>query len=178
MIKALANLNFRDIGGLQAVDGLRLRHRMIYRSEGPASFLAEHRRELRALDIRLICDLRAEVERTAAPNDWSDTGRLLNLEVADDLRAATNAGWRALRDDPTETGARNAMVANYRAIPAALHPRMDLLIDAIVDGEYLNAAFDALARRWGSIDAYFGSAGLDADRRGEFRQVMLEPQAA
>ncbi len=252
MIKALSSLNFRDLGGLPAADGRRLRYDMIYRSEGPGSFSAEHRRELRALDIRFICDLRSEVERRTAPNDWNETGRLLHFDVTSDLRTATNQGWSSLRNDPSEDGAKTAMKANYMAIPTALHPRIVPLIDAIidretpvlihctagkdrtgvlvalllallevpyedivcdylrsdvfaknlrlagsiadafnetlgfrpsaatinamigVDTEFLDAAFTTVVRDWGSIGAYFASAGSDRGRCERFRDVLLE----
>jgi len=117
MTVALSRLNFRDLGGMRAADGRFVRHGAIYRSEGPASFLEQHRAELAELDIRLICDLRADVERAPAPNDWSASGRLLNMEISNDLRVATNEGWAALRHDPSEAGAIRAMTANYEAMP-------------------------------------------------------------
>ena len=135
MTVALSRLNFRDLGGMRAADGRFVRHGAIYRSEGPASFLEQHRAELVELDIRLICDLRADVERAAAPNDWSASGRLLNMEISNDLRVATNEGWAALRHDPSEAGAIRAMTTNYGAMPGALQPHVGGLIKAIVDGE-------------------------------------------
>jgi protein-tyrosine phosphatase len=135
MTVALSKLNFRDLGGLPAAGGRRLRHRMVYRSEGPASFAEDHQRELTALGFRLICDLRADVERRKAPHTWENSARLLNLDITNDLRTETNQGWTALRDDPSEAGARKAMIVNYAAIPAAVHPHIGLLIDAIAAGE-------------------------------------------
>jgi protein-tyrosine phosphatase len=132
---ALSKLNFRDLGGIAAVDGRVLRERRLYRSEGPASFSPVHHAELAGLEIRLICDLRSAVEREAAPNDWSAGARLLNLEMTQDLRVATNGGWSALRDDPSEAGARRAMQANYAAMPAALQPHLAKLVAAILAGE-------------------------------------------
>src|SRR5580698_4423879 len=101
MTVALSKLNFRDVGGLPAGSGKWVRPGVLYRSEGPANFTDEHRRELGELGIKLICDLRADVERRVAPNDWSATARLFNLEVTHDLRNATNEGWGALRHDPS-----------------------------------------------------------------------------
>jgi protein-tyrosine phosphatase len=135
MTVALSQLNFRDLGGLPTRDGRRLRPGMLYRSEGPASFAAEHQHELQALGIRLICDLRAEVERRAAPHDDGMTARRLHLDLANDLRSETNEGWSALRNDPSEAGARAAMQLNYAAMPAALLPHLRGFVDAIIAGE-------------------------------------------
>jgi len=251
MTKALSLLNFRDLGGLPAAGGRHLRYGVLYRSEGPANFAAVHRQELAELDFRLICDLRAEVERNAAPNDWSATARLLNIDVTNDLRSETNEGWSALRDDPTAAGAQAAMKMNYAAIPGALHPYMRAMIAAIAGGEtpalihctagkdrtgvlvallleflgvgrqailadyllsdvfgknlrlggsiahafqetfgfvpsdetitamigvfpeFLETALDTVTEKWGSTEAFFASAGVDAELRDAFRAALL-----
>ncbi len=134
MTEALSRLNFRDLGGLPASDGRHVRYGVLYRSEGPASFDFEHRQELSLLDFRLVCDLRAEVERQAAPNDWCGTARLLELDITNDLRAQGDADWAALRDDAGGAAALSAMKANYAAIPGALHPYMGTLVGALLDG--------------------------------------------
>jgi protein-tyrosine phosphatase len=135
MTEALSRLNFRDVGGMPLAAGGRLRSGIIYRSEGPASFDDAHRAELVSLDIRLVCDLRADVERDVAPNDWTTTARLYNLDLTNDLRTETNQGWDALRDDPSAAGARIAMIANYAAMPGAILPHLGGLVDAIAGGE-------------------------------------------
>src|SRR3546814_4853356 len=70
MTEALSKLNFRDVGCLPADGGRQVRRGLIFRSEGPASFDIDHHRELEALNISLVCDLRSETERDAAPNNW------------------------------------------------------------------------------------------------------------
>jgi protein-tyrosine phosphatase len=135
MTEHLSRLNFRDLGGLPAQGGRHVRFGVLYRSEGPASFAAEHREELAALDFKLVCDLRSAAERNAAPNDWSPTARLFNLDITNDLRSDTNEGWAALRHDPSEEAARTAMMMNYRAIPGALMRYLPALVGALTDGE-------------------------------------------
>ncbi|WP_246331627.1 tyrosine-protein phosphatase [Sphingomonas chungangi] len=247
----MSKLNFRDLGGLPAGDGGVVRRLLLYRNEGPASLSDDHRRELVALDIRLVCDLRSEVERDKAPNDWT-TARLFNLDITNDLRAETNEGWAALKDDPSPAGARKAMRTNYAAIPGALLPHLRPFADAILAGEtpvlihctagkdrtgvlvallllllgvpkdqvvedylrsdvfarnlrlggaiahafeetfgftpsedtieamtgvdrdFLDAAFDAVTGRWGSIEGYFEAAGIDAARRATLRETLVE----
>ncbi|WP_454882469.1 tyrosine-protein phosphatase [Sphingomonas oryzagri] len=134
MTQALSKLNFRDLGGLPAEGGRLVRRGLLYRNEGPASLSEDHRQELVALNIKLVCDLRAGVERDEAPNDWT-TARLFNLDITNDLRAETNEGWSALKDDPSAAGARKAMRMNYAAIPGALLPHLQPLADAILAGE-------------------------------------------
>jgi len=251
MTVALSKLNFRDVGGLPAGVGKRVRPGVLYRSEGPANFTNEHRRELGELGIKLIGDLRAEAERRVVPNDWSATARLFNLEVTLDLHKTSNEGWSELRHNPSEANARRTMKANYAAMPAVLHPFMPGLIDAIlgeeipallhctagkdrtgvlvallltllgvpheavvadyirsdvfaknlrlggsmadvfkrtfgfvpsettmnamigVDPEFLEVAFDVVALEWGSIDAYFESAGVAREKIERLRDALL-----
>ena len=135
MTQHLSRLNFRDLGGLPAEGGRHVRFGVLFRSEGPASFTALHHKELVELDFKLICDLRADVERDAAPNDWTRRARLLNLDITNDLRTETNEGWTALKHDPSEDGARAAMKLNHSAIPGALAPHLPALIDALANGE-------------------------------------------
>ncbi|TVV77153.1 tyrosine-protein phosphatase [Sphingomonas solaris] len=134
MTEALSKLNFRDIGGLLAAGGV-VRHGILYRSEGPASFAPAHRDELAAMGIRLVCDLRAGSERDKDPNDWTTTARLMNLDITADLRVATNEGWKTLQHDPTLAAARAALMVNYGSMPAAIRPHLKPLIEAIVAGE-------------------------------------------
>lgn len=50
---------------------------------------------------------------------------------------------------------------------------VDLLIG--VDAELLDAALASVRSRWGSVDAYFLAAGVEADLMGRYREVMLVP---
>ena len=255
MTEALSRLNFRDLGGLPAGKGGVIRHGLLYRNEGPASLTEDHRRELVALGIRLVCDLRADVERDAAPNDWT-TARLFNLDITNDLRTETSEGWAALRDDPSAAGARQAMRTNYAAIPGALLPHLSTFVDAILAGEtpvlmhctagkdrtgvlvallllllgvpdehvvvdylrsdvfarnlrlgssishafevafgftpsddtvaamtgvdtgFLAASLDTVNARWGSIEAYFEAAGVNAGKRAALRAALVEADPA
>jgi protein-tyrosine phosphatase len=136
MTVALSKLNFRDLGGLRTTDGRTIRTGMIYRSEGPASFFAEHRAELGALGVRSVCDLRSQIEREAAPNDWCGPGcRVLDLDMNTDLRALGADHWGSLRTDPSPSNARQVITNNYRQMPLTLSPHLPRIAAAIVAGE-------------------------------------------
>jgi protein-tyrosine phosphatase len=252
MTVALSKLNFRDLGGLPT-EGGTIRPGRLYRSEGPANFDIEHATELHALGIRLIVDLRAQVECEKHPHEWQPTARIMNLDMNNDLRTETNEGWNALRDDPSEAGAIRAMTFNYAAMPIALHPwlaplanamledglpvmihctagkdrtgvlvalllkllsapheaivadyhRSDVFaqnlrmggsiadafektfgftpsqatIDAMigVNTAFLDAALAAIDQQWGSLDAYFVSAGVTPQIRSRLRSALVDP---
>lgn len=131
---ALSKLNFRDIGGISASGGL-VRSGLVYRSEGPASFNDLHRAELNALDIRLVYDLRSSSERQLNPNDWASGARLLNVEIIADLRERNNKGWAMMLKNPSAEGSRQAMIGNYRVMPAGLRPHLAELVNALISGE-------------------------------------------
>lgn len=130
MTVALSKLNFRDLGGLGTEDGSRVRSRIIYRSEGPANFFEEHRRELGALGVRCVCDLRSPGERAAAPNDWCGPGcRVLNLDMNTDQRISDDEVTDSLGADSSIDDARRVILRNYALMPAALSPHLPAMAD-------------------------------------------------
>ncbi len=136
MTVALSRLNFRDLGGIATADGATLRPHLIYRSEGPASFLDDHRAELLDLNIRTVCDLRSAGERHEAPNDWCGPDcRVLALDMNTDLRAQGKDIWDSLRANPSAANAAAVMTENYRLMPQALVSHMSMMVDALIDGE-------------------------------------------
>jgi protein-tyrosine phosphatase len=136
MTAALSKLNFRDLGGLPAAGRRRIRPGILFRSEGPAGFLAQHRAELSALGVRSVCDLRSGVERQQAPNDWIGPAcRLLNLDMNTDLRAADANFWESLRTDPSVANARRVITRNYELMPSALLPHVAKLVGALLAHE-------------------------------------------
>ena len=133
---ALSKLNFRDLGGMLMGDGRILRHGLIFRSEGPASFLDEHRSELGAMGFRTICDLRSPGEREAAPHDWCDPAcRMLHLELDTDLRGRRNDTWEDLRTEPTAEMLSLVLTATYRAMPDAILPHVRAMSSALLAGD-------------------------------------------
>ena len=135
MVRELAKLNFRDIGGLPTSNGSEVRSGVIFRSEGPASFQPTHERELNALGIRLICDLRADTERQKSPNAWAPDARLLNIDINSDVRVSPGHLLETLGPDRSVEALRQASMKNYAATARALRPRVHELVQAIVAGE-------------------------------------------
>lgn len=133
--------NFRDLGGLAAEDGRKVRNGQLFRTEGPRYLTESDIRTLHTLNIRLVCDLRSEGERRSDPNTWCDglPIEILNFEGSADLRAAGNEAWEALRADPSAEGARRAMIHNYRAMPWVMAPHLRIMLDKIIDNDHLPA---------------------------------------
>jgi protein-tyrosine phosphatase len=127
--------NFRDLGGLTATDGRRVRPGLLFRTEGPAHLGAADVAALQALGIRTVCDLRSEAERLAHPNAWCGEEAKLNAEIAIDVRVQGNKAWDLMRADPTAAGGRAAMMYNYRAMGQAIDAPFRQLIERLLTGQ-------------------------------------------
>lgn len=125
--------NFRDLGGLPTIDGRSVASGRLFRSEGPRHLTADDCAALQACGFRLVCDLRSQDERLAAPNSWCEPELLYHAEIGADLRAAGNNAWSALKDSPSAEGARRAMLLNYQALPRAMAPHLRALLVRVLE---------------------------------------------
>ncbi|GLS98958.1 protein-tyrosine-phosphatase [Sphingobium jiangsuense] len=133
MTIALSRLNFRDIGGLPTGGGGRVRPGILFRSEGPASFVEDHHAELSELGFRAVADLRSETERQAAAHGWCGPDcRMLDLDMNTDLRAQGEDMWMSLGRDPTAARAAEVMEHNYGLMPQAFLRHLPLMVDALL----------------------------------------------
>lgn len=133
MTIALSRLNFRDIGGLPITGGGKVRSGILFRSEGPASFVEDHHAELSELGFRSVADLRSMIEKEAAPHDWCGPDcRMLDLDMNTDLRAQGEDMWMSLGRDPTAARAIEVMQHNYGLMPDAFLPHLPVMVDALL----------------------------------------------
>ncbi|MPS67276.1 MAG: tyrosine-protein phosphatase [Novosphingobium sp.] len=133
MTIALSRLNFRDIGGTPTADGRTVRHGILFRSEGPASFVDDHRVELVRLGFRSVADLRSDIERQSAPHDWCGPDcRLLNLDMNTDLRAQGRHLWASLGQEPSASRASEVMAHNYGLMPQAFLRHLPTMVEALL----------------------------------------------
>ena len=129
---------FRDLGGTPTADG-RLRSGRIFRSGDLSALNAADHDRLRALGIRLVCDLRSEFERTARPSQWPEDLQTEWLVAGLlDVRSGQLDLRRMLIEDPTPAGVRRMMLATYEALPAAAATLMPQLFERLA-GEQLPA---------------------------------------
>ena len=62
--------NFRDLGGYRTTDGRYIRWGLVYRSNFLTDLTPNDYDYLEPLGIRLVCDLRADLERMRSPTSW------------------------------------------------------------------------------------------------------------
>lgn len=110
--------NLRDLGGLPAAGGRRVRPRTLFRSEAPATLAPERLAELAGLPLRLVVDLRdgRERERTS-PWPPGAEPEILNLRMAhaDSDDAPDMLG--GLRGSPDGAFAAGYMRGYYDGLP-------------------------------------------------------------
>jgi protein-tyrosine phosphatase len=111
--------NFRELGGYAAPGGRRIRPGRVFRSQGLHALTDSDLDALRALDIRLVCDLRSERERILHPSRWPQ-GTLtqrLELDIGADVRANNRKLLDIMQIMPGAQGARSMMIASYGTFP-------------------------------------------------------------
>jgi protein-tyrosine phosphatase len=111
-----------------------MKHGLLFRSAGPASFTGDHRAALAQIGIQLVCDLRSDQERVGSSHEWESTVSIINLNLADDFGGEAALGRKIVRDDPSERGARTAMRTSYASMPAAMRPHLASLVTKIEEG--------------------------------------------
>jgi protein-tyrosine phosphatase len=126
------SLNFRDLGGLPAGNG-RIRHGVLYRSEGPRNFTPAQQGELQGMGFRSIVDLRSAQERDEAPYEWHGPDcHWLGLDVNADLRVFGHDGRERLLQGPDADIAISTMIDAYREIVTALLPHWPVIAKALI----------------------------------------------
>jgi protein-tyrosine phosphatase len=131
--------NFRDFGGYATTDGRRVRTGLLYRSQAFGGATAEDLEYLATLGIRLVCDLRSELERRKAQDRWPvgvEPPRLY-LDIRNDARAGHSELIDTIRSQPNPAGVHRGMMLIYRGMPAAFAPVLPQLFEHLLDPSHL-----------------------------------------
>lgn len=113
-----AQPNFRDLGGIETVDGKRVRPGQIFRSGELGRLDTRDIETLEALGVRTIVDLRADVEVTERGADIELHGAdVQRIPIDEANRLATMLRKRFDLDDFSDPGA-DLMLDVYRALAA------------------------------------------------------------
>lgn len=130
--------NFRDLGGIPTADGRRIASGRIYRAEAFSALEEEEWQAVRGLGVRLVCDLRSPQERVKHPVRWvGGRPRFAELAILPDVRTADPEIMRQIVEDETGGFARNLLLENYAAMPAAFESGLRSLIGSVVDRQEL-----------------------------------------
>jgi len=106
--------NFRDIGGYLTKDGRRVKAGRVYRSNDLAHLTSEDTKEVAALHIASVVDLRTQEERRQAANVWLqppvDVYESEKLSLAPVMRSILAGAANA-------AGARRGLIHFYAGMP-------------------------------------------------------------
>lgn len=108
--------NFRDLGGIPAADGRRLRHGLLYRSDSLAELTEDDLERIAAIGLRTICDLRHESERNVKPNRLPAGHGIRQLAIGFLPRGAHDL-FERLGPDTDELAVINTLNGYYRCFP-------------------------------------------------------------
>jgi protein-tyrosine phosphatase len=115
--------NFRDLGGIEAADGRRVRWGHVFRSDDLSGLTAADYARLNLLGISLVCDLRTHEERERYPTVWRDGSPVFLLTpVSEDAQGVSrDEEWRSALNDPARSVAdRNDLFEQFY-VSMALH---------------------------------------------------------
>ncbi len=131
--------NFRAVSPYEAAGGKRLKRNSIFRS-GELSQLGDHDMEaLRALNIRLVCDLRSGAEQSEYVSRWPGGTEHRQLDIPDRDAASGNPEkmFALIASLPGAQGAERAMLNAYRRKPRAYAQSLNALFTEILKGDAL-----------------------------------------
>jgi protein-tyrosine phosphatase len=104
--------NFRDLGGYRTADGHYVRWGLVYRSGYLADLTKADYEYLSTLGIRLVCDVRADSERTRSPTQWGGSSpEILSVPIGPNRDGTLSAEDLKRRVAAINTG--DAQVAGY-----------------------------------------------------------------
>ena len=171
--------NFRDFGGHPTADGRRVRTGVLYRSQAFSAATEKDLEYLAGLGVRLVCDLRSEMERQKAQDRWP-TGAAparLYLDIRNDARAGHRELIDTIRSQPNPAGVHRGMMLIYRGMPAAFAPVLPQLFEHLLDPERLPMVIHCHAGkdRTGFICALI-LAALGVDREPIVADYLLTAQ--
>ncbi|MGE4431557.1 MAG: tyrosine-protein phosphatase [Sphingobium sp.] len=123
--------NLRDMGGLRAADGRRLRHGLLFRSGSLHELEPDSVQALSALGLKTICDFRAPDERQEQPTP--PIGDLVDILEWDDMQELSHRGL-ADGDTITREDGRKAIMLVYEQLPLLHRDKYRAMFERLTAG--------------------------------------------
>ena len=132
--------NFRDLGGLPAADGKRIRWGQFYRADKLTELTAEDLNYLSSLDLRSVVDLRSELEVQEAPDVLPRGYRdrkveYIHLPIYNEAEDTTDIKGRILAGTFGREEADNLLVEVNRLLASREAYRFQPFVDLIQSPE-------------------------------------------
>ena len=130
--------NFRSLGGLPTSDGRKVKENVLYRSETLAALDETSQKQLEAIGIRSVCDLRSEGERRLHPLVWpGEQPSLVPVETLPDTRVAGRELIYKIMSDVEGEYLVGVLKDNAAHMPGAFAQSMRTIFNSIIDDEQL-----------------------------------------
>ena len=71
-INLIGASNFRDLGGYETEDGMRLKRGLIFRSDNLSHLSEEDLQKINKIGIKTVCDFRSDIELDEFPSPFSE----------------------------------------------------------------------------------------------------------
>ena len=129
--------NFRDLGGLDAGEGRRVREGLLFRSESLAALTDADLVRFAKLGVRVVCDVRAPEEREKHPNRWPEGGpwRTYTPEhLEGDVGFDVDSIVEAAAGGSYET-VKKLAIGTYETLPGVLSPLVGDVLAGVDRGE-------------------------------------------
>jgi protein-tyrosine phosphatase len=153
--------NFRDLGGYRTADGKYVRWGLLYRSGQLANLTEKDYEYLQPLGIRLVCDFRADDERSRQTTHWpGDAPEFLSTPIGMDA-----SGRNTRTDELKKLLVEQANPEQMRAFMKSVYPDMP-----VVAAPQFQRIFGRLLSAQGASMVHC-SAGKD--RTGVFSALLL-----
>lgn len=138
-IRLQAAPTFRDLGGIAARDGRKVRAGRVFRAGHLLPPAAAEVEAIRHLGLRRVFDLRSAAERTRQPSTWAgfSGARTVECDVNTDVRSGHADLLHLLEEDLGESGAHEMMLHTYRNYSLGFAGQLRTLFDALLDEEGL-----------------------------------------
>ena len=105
--------NFRDLGGYETEDGMRLKRGLIYRSDNLSHLSEDDLKKIHEIGIRTVCDFRSDIELHEFPSLFSEKTLPALKHIPIKTLGTTDLRELSIRDDVTSEELANEMQHHY-----------------------------------------------------------------
>ena len=105
--------NFRDLGGYETEDGMKLKQGLIYRSDNLSHLSEEDLKKINQIGIKTVCDFRSDIELDEFPSPFSEKTLPLLKHIPIKTLGTKDLRELSTRDDVTSEEMAKEMQHHY-----------------------------------------------------------------
>ena len=105
--------NFRDLGGYETEDGMKLKQGLIYRSDNLSHLSEEDLKKINQIGIKTVCDFRSDIELDEFPSPFSEKTLPVLKHIPIKTLGTKDLRELSIRDDVTSEEMAKEMQHHY-----------------------------------------------------------------